>query len=139
VGKEGRRRTSEEDTPALNWKRESVMRLDGSKADIYYHAPCGSKIRSMPEARRYLDAERGEGNDPPMCTATGRPLGEGDFCFKGPPTDPTRARAPPPKKALCVKKTDRTTKKRNDGEMRGGGGGEGGGGVGVTAMLAAGN
>lgn len=71
--------------PAQHWHREAVMRRDGSKADIYYHAPDGSKIRSMPEVRRFLEIEKRQGSEPMISTATGEPLVEDDFNFKSPP------------------------------------------------------
>ena len=63
----------------------AAMRRDGSKADIYYHAPDGDKCRSMPEGRRLLERERKSGAPPQISTGTGEALVETDFNFRGPP------------------------------------------------------
>ena len=35
--------------PCMYWHKEANLRRDNSKADVYYHAPDGTRIRSMPE------------------------------------------------------------------------------------------
>ena len=64
--------------PCKNWHKEANLRRDHSKADVYYHAPDGSKLRSMPEVRLYLESYNDDcNNNSKIC--------EDDFSFKSPP------------------------------------------------------
>jgi len=50
--------------PPLGWRREVVLRRSGTGgADVYYHAPCGEKMRSRPDVLRFLHRKKHEGND----------------------------------------------------------------------------
>jgi len=71
--------------PANDWHKEANMRRDGSKADVYYNAPDGTRCRSMPEIRRFLEAHTKSGAKPMISTADKTELIEDHFNFKSPP------------------------------------------------------
>ena len=41
--------------PTNGFHREAHLRKDGSKADVYYHTPNGTKLRSTPDVAHFLE------------------------------------------------------------------------------------
>lgn len=47
--------------PPEGWRREVVKRRSVAGADVYYHSPCGERVRSRPDVQRFLDRKKKEG------------------------------------------------------------------------------
>jgi hypothetical protein len=54
--------SGDEHADPLGWRREIVLSRSGTgREDVYFHSPCGEKLRSRPDIQRFLDRKKQEG------------------------------------------------------------------------------